>query len=176
MFGLPLHPTLVHFPIVLAVLMPVVALAFWVAGRRFGAMRKFWSAVVILQVLLFGSAFLAVQSGGRDEERVEKVLVSESPLESHEEKAEVFLWISGAAIPLAALGLAPGILGLSGQALAGLASLAILFAGFQAGHTGGQLVYQHGAAAAYVGDKTQGSVGQASQSESGRSKTDDDDD
>ncbi|HLP41379.1 MAG TPA: hypothetical protein VK465_07725 [Fibrobacteria bacterium] len=80
--------------IVLAVLMPLVALAFWVAGRRYGAMRKFWSAVVILQVLRFGSAFLAVQSGGRDEERVEKVLASESPLESHEEKAEVFLWTS----------------------------------------------------------------------------------
>lgn len=176
MSGLPLHPTLVHFPIVLAVLLPIMTLVFWVAGRRTGAVRKFWAAVLIVQGLLFGSAFLAVQTGEKDEHRVEKVLVSESPLEHHEEKAEVFLWLSGAGIPLAALGLAPGFLGLSGQFLAGLASLAILFAGIQTGHTGGELLYRHGAAAAFVGDKAQRPGGLAPRPGDGGPETGEDED
>lgn len=151
MSGLPLHPILVHFPIVLAALLPLLVLAYWSAGRRFASARKSWAGLVLMHILVFGSAYLAMQSGERDEERVEKVLASETPLETHEHKGELFLWLSGLAVPLAALGLAPGMLGLSGRAFASMASLAIVFAAAQAGHSGGKLVYNHGAAAAYAG-------------------------
>lgn len=150
MTELPLHPLLVHFPIVLSVLLPLASLAALLAALRSGSGRKPWAAVFLVHALLLGSALLAVRTGERDEERVERVLASEAPLESHEEKAELFMKSIGAALLVAALGWAPGALGVAGKVAHVAASLAILFLGWQAGHTGGKLVYQYGAASAFA--------------------------
>lgn len=141
-----------------------------------GKPSKYWALAVLLNALLFGSAFLAVQTGNKDEDRVEKILASEDPLETHEEKAEFFLKLAGAALALAALGFAPGALGLTGRVLGASASLILLAAGMQVGHSGGQLVYQHGAATAFTMDRAAGSEGGADPARRDRKGGDKDED
>lgn len=160
MFDIPLHPVLVHIPMALTAILPFAAFAALAAGRRQGQGgrgRKYWAAVVALQALLTISSFFALQAGQRDEERVEKA-VSEAPLESHEEKGETFMQVTAAGLVVAALGLAPGMLGTTGRVAGGLVSLVILFLGVQVGHSGGQLVYKHGAASAFTGTNGAGTV------------------
>jgi hypothetical protein len=58
----PLHPAVVHLPIALAVLMPLLAAA-WIAAIAKGFLpARAWLAVVVLQVLLGASAWLAVET------------------------------------------------------------------------------------------------------------------
>jgi uncharacterized membrane protein len=151
MSGIPFHPLIVHFPIVLSVILPVAAILALLADR-FRKERKYWAAVVLIHALLLGSGYLALQAGERDEERVEKVLASEAPLETHSDKAEFFVGATGLSLLVTALGLVSGPIGMSGRVLGSLASLLLLFLGFQVGHTGGELIYKHGAAAAFATD------------------------
>lgn len=153
MFDVPLHPILVHFPLALATLLPLAALAVLIAGFRSSAgatSRKYWAVIVVLHAILAGSSFLALKAGERDEERVEKVLASEAPLETHEEAGELFLQAVAIALVISALGLAPGKLALGGRIAGVAATLVVLVLGIQVGHSGGQLVYKHGAAAAFT--------------------------
>jgi uncharacterized membrane protein len=149
MSGIPLHPILVHLPLVLALALPLAILAALAAGFRTGNARKYWPIVAALHVILVFSAFVAVQSGEQDEEKVEKVLASEDPLKEHEERGETFFKVAAGALILTAAGFAPGAVGTAGRALGGLASLGVLALGLLTGHSGGRLVYTHGAAAAY---------------------------
>lgn len=145
----PLHPAVVHFPIVLALALPVAAVsALWVARRRADA-RHAWAVVVILGALLLGASWLAVQTGEAQEEVVEAV-VAETPLEAHEEAGERFLILSGIAFGLIALGLLPGTAGRSARIVGAAAALGLTVAGWSVGHTGGELVYRHGAASAWA--------------------------
>ena len=174
MSDIPLHPFIVHFPMVLAFFLPLAALASLVAGLRSGKGRKYWGGVILINALLLGSSFLAVHSGERDEEKVEEVLASKIPLEIHANKAEFFLEMTGVALIVSALGLAPGAIGLSGRIMGGLASLLILFLGIQVGHTGGQLIYKHGAASAFVVDNaTRDNPGDSPAIRTGKEKDDD---
>jgi hypothetical protein len=145
----PLHPAVVHLPVALALLVPLVA-AFALAAVRLGFLpARSWAFVVLLQACLVGSAWLAQETGEDQEERVERV-VDERHIEAHEERAERLLW--GAALALVAIGagLAPGRLGGAARALALLLSLGVGALAFDAGRSGGALVYEHGAAAAYT--------------------------
>ncbi len=173
MFPMPWHPVLVHFPLVLAMILPFAALAALVIGFRSnpgGKGRKYWSITVLLLALLAGSSFLAVRTGQGDEEKVEKVLASEAPLETHEEMGERLMQAAMGVLLVAALGLAPGALGLGGRVAATAGSFAILFLGLQAGHTGGRLVYQHGAGAAYAAGQQAGTAEEKTASESGSAR------
>jgi uncharacterized membrane protein len=168
MFDIPLHPIVVHFPIVLAILLPIVALTALGIGYRQDKGRKFWVGVVLLNILLVGSSFVAVQTGEKDEEKVEEVLISEAPLESHAEKAELFLKITAAVLFVTALGLVPGAMGLYARGIGSLASLVLVFLVIQVGHSGGQLVYKHGATAAFVANSSvKGGPGSALQFKAG---------
>jgi len=100
----PLHPAVVHFPIVLAVLLPVAAGVALVTIHRGARPLHAWLPVVALSLALTGSAWVAVQTGQNEEERVEAV-VAESAIESHEEAAEVFLPMSGVLLLLVGAGL-----------------------------------------------------------------------
>lgn len=146
----PLHPLAVHFPLVLAVFAPPLALlALWAirSGRIAG---RAWLGVVVLQALLAGSAWLAMETGEHEEERVEKV-VAEGFIEEHEEAAERFLLLAALGLPVAAAGLLRGPLGGAARGLTAGLALAALVAGTVTGHSGGELVYRHGAAQAYAG-------------------------
>lgn len=146
----PLHPAVVHFPLVLAVLLPFVAAVVFYLSRRPEAGRGPWIGLTVMAFLLAGSAWLSVETGQQQEDRVERV-VSESVIGGHEEAAEGFL--VGAAIVAAVIlaGLIPGKVGRTAQWLAVPAGLVILALAFRVGDSGGKLVYQYGAASAYVG-------------------------
>lgn len=163
----PLHPAVVHFPIVLAILAPFFALGALWAVRRGAAVRKAWGLATAVFAALALSAWVAVQTGEQQEDRVEDV-VAHAPFESHEESAEAFLWMTAGVLGIAVLGLVGGPVGRVAR-LAATAGTVVLVAGIaRVGYSGGELVYRYGAASAY----TQSPVGQAG-SGSQRGETDD---
>ena len=165
----PLHPAVVHFPVVLAFLLPLVAIgALWTI-RRGARPRAAWSVPLMLAGALALSAWAAVETGEGQSERVERV-VGEQPLESHEEMADAFLTASVVLVVVAAAGLIGGVAGKAARVVTAVGALALVVAAARVGHSGGQLVYQHGAASAYanpVGDSTAG-MRQGGASEDGR--------
>lgn len=145
----PLHPAVVHFPVALAVITPLFALLCALAVQRRWLAPRAWLGIVLLQLLLAASATVALETGEDEEERVEKV-VAEEKIEEHEEVAERFRAFTVIAFALGAAGLAPGGIGAWARAVAVIASLATAGAVVPVGHSGGQLVYEHGAASAYT--------------------------
>ncbi|MHB1328351.1 MAG: DUF2231 domain-containing protein [Gemmatimonadales bacterium] len=144
----PLHPALVHFPIVLAVLLPIAAAITLWAIRRGANPRRSWAVPVALAAALALSAWASVQTGEAEEDRVESV-VPEVALETHEEAADRFLLLSFAVLAVTAAGLIGGKAGGVARIVGLAAALALAVAGYQVGHSGGELVYRHGAASAY---------------------------
>lgn len=145
------HPKVVHLPMALGVLMPLVTggllLAWW---RSWLPPRAFVMAAA-LQALLVISGIVALRSGEADEERVERV-VPERLIETHEEAAEAF--VVGSAVVLAAMLLASALAarraGRPVAAAATLGTLVVLALGYRTGQAGGSLVYEHGAAQAHM--------------------------
>lgn len=147
----PLHPAVVHFPIVLVVILPIAAIVGLVLIRRGESVQRVWAPVVVLAAALAGSAFLAVRTGEAEEERVEDI-VTEAAIHTHEEAAELFFPLSAGVLLLVAAGLLKGSVGKGARTVATVAALGLLVSGYRVGHTGGSLVYEHGAAAAYTSD------------------------
>ena len=145
----PLHPAVVHFPIVFSVLLPLAALlALW-AIREGAVPLKAWAFPLALAVGLTGSAWVALQSGEAEEERVE-AYVAEAAIHEHEEAAERFLLLAGVVTLLAGVGLVRGSVGTAARIVTTAGTAVVLLAGVQVGRAGGELVYEHGAAQAYV--------------------------
>jgi uncharacterized membrane protein len=149
MFGIPLHPLIVHFPIVLTFLLPISALVALWAIRKGTTPRRAWAVPVAMAAALTLSALAAVKSGEAEEERAEGV-VSESVLHGHEEAAERFLMLSGVLVLVAAAGLLPKTVGQAARLVATAGATGLIIAAAQVGHSGGTLVYRHGAASAYA--------------------------
>jgi hypothetical protein len=145
----PLHPAVVHLPIALAVLVPLLAVPGTLLIHGGFLPARTWGVVVLLLALLVGSGWLAIETGEDQEERVEEV-VAERHIESHEDAAERFVWVAAAALAASVVGLLPGGAGALGRVAATLVALGALAAGIQVGHSGGELVYKYGAASAYV--------------------------
>ena len=76
--------------------------------------------------------------------------MAERAIHGHEEAAERFLVLSGVLLLVAAVGLAPRTVGHAARLLAAVGAVGLLAAGVQVGHSGGELVYRHGAASAYA--------------------------
>jgi uncharacterized membrane protein len=145
----PLHPAIVHFPVVLAVLLPIFAFgALWAIRRGARPLRAWGVPLTIAGALLF-STWAAVQTGESQEDVVEKV-VAYAPLDTHEEAAETFITAAAIMLVVMAGGLAPGRIGKSVRAVATVGTVGLVAGAAWVGHTGGQLVYQHGAASAYA--------------------------
>jgi len=151
MFSLPdpLHPAVVHLPLALAVAMPLLAVAAVVAIRLRLLPARTWLAVVVLQAVLVGTSWLALETGEDQEERVEEV-VAERHIEAHEEQAERFQVAGLVALVILGAGLLPGTAGVVGRGAGLVACLLGLAAALQVGRSGGELVYRYGAADAYV--------------------------
>ncbi len=154
----PLHPAVVHFPIVFAMLLPLVALVTAWAIRRGTVARQSWLLVVALGAALLVSGWVAEQTGSREEEQVESV-VSESAIHEHEEGAERFVLLAGATLIVLVVGMAPGALGGAARGLGLAAALGLVAVGWQVGHSGGSLVYRDGAASAYAQPSGASAVG-----------------
>jgi uncharacterized membrane protein len=145
----PLHPAVVHFPLVLVVLLPFFAAgALWVI-RRGGDPRRTWAIPFLLSAVLAFSAYMALQTGELDEERVEAV-VSEAAIHEHEEAAERFMVLTGVLLLIAAAGLIRGNFGRAAKIVTLFGSVAAVAAGVQVGAAGGELVYRENAASAYA--------------------------
>ena len=145
----PLHPAVVHLPIALAVLIPAFALlGTWLIYRGFLPARS-WILLVVLQTLLVGSTWVALETGEREEDRVEQV-VAEVPIEAHEEAAERFYVLTAIGLLFCGAGLLSGKKGDIGRIAGTVATVAVLAAGISVGHSGGELVYKHGAGNAYI--------------------------
>jgi uncharacterized membrane protein len=153
----PLHPAVVHFPIVLMVLLPVVSAGALWAIRRGARPVKAWTVPVAAAAALTLSNWVAVETGESEEERVERV-VAESSLREHEEAAERFLLLSGVLLVVTAAGLLRGAPGRAARLGATVGALGLVTLGVQVGHSGGNLVYREGAASAYTQGPTVGSI------------------
>jgi len=145
------HPKVVHLPMALAVLMPLVTGGVLFAWWQGWFDRRVWVVVLMLQAVLLGSGAVAMNTGEREEDRVEQV-VAEEHIETHEEAAESFVWASAGVLLLMTVPLVLGE-GRARRAVAlgaFLGTLIVFGLGYRAGEAGGRLVYAHGAAQVYV--------------------------
>ena len=138
----PLHPAIVHFPIVFMILLPVVALGALWAIRRGARISRAWAFPLVTAAALVGSAWLALETGETDEERAEDT-VGEAVMGARS-AAERFLLLRGRFVLIAA-GFMKGRAGKAVRAAASTAALALIIAGYQVGHSGGRIVYGNGA-------------------------------
>jgi uncharacterized membrane protein len=158
MSNLPLHPAIVHVPLGLAFVIPLVAIAIAVAVRAGRLQRGAFGVVLGLQILLVGGGLVAMKLGERDEHRVEAV-VSERLIEAHEERAEAFLWVAGVVLAgAAALLVVPGRTVGVVSAVVAAGTLAVAALAVRTGEAGGELVYVQGAAAAWAPASSGGAV------------------
>ena len=180
MSGIPLHPLVVHFPIVLVVLLPVsVFVALW-AVRKGATARRVWYLPLAFAAALTLSSWIAVQTGEAEEDRVEDI-VGVRVMHGHEEAAERFLVLSGVLLVVAAAGLVRGQIGRAARIVTAAGAVGLVVAGAQVGHSGGLLVYRHGAASAYAdptarGERDVGSMGELTRPVAQRDERDGGDD
>ncbi|VAX17931.1 hypothetical protein MNBD_NITROSPINAE04-1261 [hydrothermal vent metagenome] len=144
---MPLHPLVVHFPIVLAVMTPIAFIVAGIMSKKTENPKSLWIATTALCVFFSASAFITMELGEQDEEIVEKV-ISEKTIENHSDWAEAFTWATLAPLLFSGLMVAKNNSWLKPAAI--VSSLVVLGLGVQTGHSGGELVYKHNAAQAYV--------------------------
>ena len=154
----PLHPAVVHLPVAIAVLVPIVAVTALVFIRRGARARTAWGVTVVLLGALLLSGWVSLKTGEQQEERVEDV-VAERSIHTHEEAAELFMVTTAAVLAISLAGLVGGRIGQAGRWVATLGTVGILGAGWNVGHTGGMLVYRDGAASAYASGDVRSSEG-----------------
>lgn len=147
---LPLHPRLVHLPLGLGVALPLAAGAVGMLEARGTVSMESWWVVTGLQALLVGSTIGALRSGELARTKV-KPLLPDGVLCRHRKASRVFFLTS--LLTLAAMVASAFLVGkartvgvLTSVVLGGLG----LLLGARAGRTGGELVFTHGAAQAYV--------------------------
>jgi uncharacterized membrane protein len=139
----PLHPAVVHFPIVLLLLgAPLAVVAVF--------LRRWHLPVLAAVVLTMGAAgaVVATVTGEQDSEVAGELAgTAEKVLEEHEEWGERARNFGVIAAVLAVISAAISRMPVAGRALGAIAAMAALAAAAsvaQAGHYGGQVVYQHG--------------------------------
>lgn len=148
---LPLHPAIVHLPLGLAFVMPALAIGFAWAVWTGRLQPRAWVAIVALQAVLLAGGLAAINTGEREEERVERV-VPDASLERHEALATQFVVVTGATFAVALLALAfrrPNVRRAL-TAATSVGTVLVTVAAIRVGHAGGQLVYRDNAGAAYA--------------------------
>jgi len=162
----PLHPAIVHFPVVLSVLIPLVAVgALW--AIRLGARpTRAWGVTTAVAAVLALSAWVAVQTGEQQEERVGEV-IGETRVEHHAELGETLLFTSAGLLAVIAMGLMPGKAGRVARYTGAAGTLAVVVVSFQVGRSGGELVYKYNAGAVYAADSTGAAGGAAGEAREG---------
>ncbi len=144
----PLHPAVVHLPIALVFIMPLIFIFLLWAERKGIVTYKAWYLAIALQVIIVGTSFASVSLGEREEERVEDV-VGEVAIEEHEEWGKIVPWVSlGVLLSLSASVALKNKTAIKTGAL--VLSLGAIVPVIMAGRTGGELVYKHNAASAYL--------------------------
>jgi uncharacterized membrane protein len=140
----PLHPALVHFPIVLILLGAALAVAAIFFRRAWLA----WSVAVVMALAAAGS-LAAIWSGENDEDAAERSgAAAEQVLDAHEDWGERArnLAIVGAVAAVGAVLVVkrPPAVSMSASLLTAVLAIGASWCVIEAGHYGGKLVYQHG--------------------------------
>lgn len=146
----PLHPMIVHFPVVLSVLLPLGAFGALYAIRSGARPMRAWGVALAMAAALTLSSWVAVETGEQQEEKVESV-VGESRLGTHAQAGQALLAVSAGVLALLALGLLPGNRGKAARYVGAASTLALVVMAYRVGHSGGEMVYSYGAASAYAG-------------------------
>ncbi len=144
----PIHPAVVHFPIVLAVLLPIAAVSAIFAIHRGAPRRPTWIPVVGIAAALTLSSWIAIVTGHNEEEAVES-LVPASALHDHEKRVDVFFPMTIGILLIVCAGLSRGQPGNVFRGVAVVGALGVMILGHRVGNSGGELVYVHGAGSAY---------------------------
>ena len=175
MSSLPLHPAIVHLPLGLALIMPALTVGFAWALWRGRVRPRAWLTVIALQGVLLAGGLVAMNTGGREEDRVEAV-VPEVAIGRHEEYAEQFVWATGVTLALAGMVLVLRTpTAARAVTLATVAGTLVVFAtAMRVGHAGGQLVYAHNAGAAYASTAPNASAEPRARGDEVRRHADDD--
>ena len=136
-------------PLALAALLPFAVIGALIAIRRGVPAKSAWGLVVVVMAILAVSAVIGVKTGEDEEDVVEEV-VDNDIIHEHEERGALFRNIALLTLLVGFGGLAQGKVGsFSRGAGTGLAFM-VAFLGWRAGESGGDLVYEHGAANAYI--------------------------
>jgi uncharacterized membrane protein len=139
------HPAIVHVPLGLAIVMPLLAAVLAVAIWRGRLPRSAFAVVAGLQLLLVSAGLVALRLGHADAEGAERV-APEQVVDAHEEAAEAFEWVAIGVLVAAVVALAAPprrFPALGALVTAGAVATAAL--GVNAGAKGGELVFRHGA-------------------------------
>ena len=146
----PVHPLIVHFPMVLTFILPFLIVVFACMIKANKMTPKGWLIIIGMQLAVVISGYISLETGENEEHLVEKV-VSKKLIHEHEEAAEIFVGVS-----VIALVLSIGTfflrkeLGFRVQMVVALISLVAGYLAYRTGLLGGELVYKHGAAEAYT--------------------------
>lgn len=146
----PFHPMIVHFPIALTFLLPVLVLIFSYMIKTGKMSPQGWLILVGLQMVTTATGYISLESGETEEHQVESV-VERKFIHEHEETAEVFVGVTVLALvfSVAAYFVARNIQFYLHLSVALISLLSCYFA-YKTGELGGELVYRHGAANAYL--------------------------
>lgn len=146
----PLHPLIVHFPMAVTFIIPVLDIIFALMIKKNKMTPKGWLIIIGLQLAVVVSGYVSLETGETEEHNVEKV-VSKKVIHEHEEAAEIFVGstVIGLVLSIAAFFIRKelGFPVKLGIAAIGLVSC---FLAYRTGKLGGELVYKHGAASVYT--------------------------
>jgi hypothetical protein len=148
---LPLHPAVVHVPLGIAVILPLVAAALAVAVWRGRLPRSALAVIVGLQLVVVAGGFIAMRLGHGDE-RQAALVAPRDAIHEHEEAGEAFVWVSLGVLAVAFAAMAvPARLAPKVAALTTAGALVAAGLALNAGRLGGELVFRHGAAVKAIG-------------------------
>ncbi len=145
----PVHPMIVHFPLALTFILPILILVFAFLIKTNKMSPQGWLIIIGLQLMVVATGYISLETGENEEDLVAKVL-DKKLIGEHEEAAETFV---GSTVIVLVLSI--GVFFIRNEfqfpvkiaiALVGLVSC---YLAFLAGSLGGELVYKHGAASAY---------------------------
>lgn len=146
----PFHPVIVHFPIALTFILPVLMLVFAFMIKSNKMSHQTWLIIIGLQIATTVTGYISLESGEDQEHLVSKV-VDKKIIHEHEEAAEIFV---GSTVIALVVSVAAFFLRNEIQFFVHLfitlISLVSCYLAYNAGGSGGELVYRHGAASAYV--------------------------
>jgi len=145
----PLHPAIVHFPVALAFILPVMILLALALLRKGASTSMAWFPVLALATMVFFGTLIAKNTGEEEEDAVEEV-VSRRAIHDHEENADLFGILAGIMLATTVAAFLPSKWGRMARYATLAMSLAVAFSAYQSGRSGGELVYKLGAASAYT--------------------------
>lgn len=130
--------------------MPILVIVFAIFIKLNKMQPQTWLIIIGLQLAVVATGYIALESGEAEEDKVEKI-VGKKIIHEHEEAAEVFVGSTVIALVLsiAVFFIRKDIGFFIKLGIAGLGIISCYLA-YRTGHIGGEIVYGHGAARAYL--------------------------